>query len=78
MLTSRILPTINQSNEMWASAELLIHKLELRYGYDILTEQNLSNLSQWGVDEMQASSWGYFQWLDNGGSDVFYLILYAY
>ncbi len=53
ILTSRILPAVKHSNELWTSAELMIHNFELRYGLDILTQQNLRNLGEWGVNEMQ-------------------------
>lgn len=53
ILTSRILPAIKQSNALWASAELMIHNLEKRYGFDVLTQQNLRNLGEWGVNEIQ-------------------------
>lgn len=53
ILTSRILPAVKHSNELWASAELLIHNFEQKYGFDILTQQNIRNLGEWGVNEMQ-------------------------
>jgi predicted PurR-regulated permease PerM len=53
ILTSRILPAIKQPNELWASAELMIHNLEKRYGLEVLTQQNLRNLGEWGVNEIQ-------------------------
>ena len=53
ILTSRILPAVKHSTELWASAELMIHNFEQRYGFDILTQQNLRNLGEWGVNEMQ-------------------------
>jgi predicted PurR-regulated permease PerM len=53
ILTSRILPAVKHSNEIWATAEQWIHDLELRYGLNILTKENLRNLGEWGVTEMQ-------------------------
>ncbi len=53
ILSSRILPAIKHSNEVWASVESLIHNLEQQYGFIILSEQNLKNLGEWGMVEMQ-------------------------
>jgi predicted PurR-regulated permease PerM len=53
ILTSRILPAVKHSNELWASAETWIHTMEQKYGFDVLTQQNIRNLGQWGVNEMQ-------------------------
>lgn len=53
ILTSRIFPAIKHSDELWASAESLIHNIEERYGIIILSEQNLRNLGDWGITEMQ-------------------------
>lgn len=53
ILSSRILPAIKQSDEVWASAQSLIHHMEERFGFIILSEQNLRNLGEWGMTEMQ-------------------------
>ena len=53
ILTSRILPALKHSNEIRASAEQFIHKLEERYGFDILTQENIQNFGEWVVNEMQ-------------------------
>ena len=53
ILVSRIFPAIKHSDELWASAESLIHNMEARYGIVILTEQNLRSLGDWGITEMQ-------------------------
>lgn len=53
VLSSRILPAMKHSNEVWASVQSLIHNLEQQYGFIILSEQNLRNVGEWGMTEMQ-------------------------
>jgi predicted PurR-regulated permease PerM len=53
ILTSRILPAVKHSNELWTAAELMIHNVEQKYGINILTQQNIRNLGEWGVNELQ-------------------------
>jgi predicted PurR-regulated permease PerM len=53
ILTAKILPTIQQSKDIWASVEQMIHSFELRYNIDILTQENLQNLGDWAVKEGQ-------------------------
>ena len=53
IFTSRIIPTLKRSNDIWASAEQAIQKLETQFGFSILTPENLRNLGEWGVNEMQ-------------------------
>lgn len=53
IFTSRIIPTLKRSNDIWASAEQAIQKLETQFGISILTPENLRNLGEWGVNEMQ-------------------------
>ncbi len=53
ILSSRILPEIKHSNDVWASVQSLIHNLEQQYGFIILNEKNLHNLGEWGMTEMQ-------------------------
>lgn len=53
ILTSRILPAVKESNKLWTAAESIIQNLEQRYGVEILTQENLRNLGEWGVNEMQ-------------------------
>jgi predicted PurR-regulated permease PerM len=53
ILTSRILPAMKHSTEVWASTEQWLHSLEQKYGVDILTQANLKNIGEWGVTELQ-------------------------
>jgi predicted PurR-regulated permease PerM len=53
ILSSRILPAVKHSNELWSSVVFQIHNLEDRFGFIILSEQNIQNLSDWGKYEMQ-------------------------
>ncbi len=52
-LSTRILPTIKRSNDIWASFEKAIQNLEEKYNIHILTQENLRNLGEWGMAEMQ-------------------------
>lgn len=74
ILTSRILPAMKHSNELWATAELWIHSMEQRYGFDVLTQENLRNLSEWGVTEMQQFVGATFNGMITGV--VMYFILF--
>lgn len=60
MLTARILPTIQQSNDIWHSVEAAVQKLEQRFDIQILTQKNLSSLGQWGIAEVQKLIGGTF------------------
>ncbi len=53
ILSSRVFPAVRQSDKLWTSAESLIHRLELQFGFTVLSEENLRNLGEWGVGEMQ-------------------------
>ncbi|MBL7814674.1 MAG: AI-2E family transporter [Saprospiraceae bacterium] len=53
ILTSRIIPTIKRSSDIWHSLETVIQNLEEKYNIHILTQENLRNLGEWGVSEMQ-------------------------
>ena len=53
VLTSRIIPTIKRSNDIWLPVEQYIQKIEDQYGVHILTQDNIRNIGEWGVNEMQ-------------------------
>ena len=53
ILSSRIIPTIQHSNDIWAKFELSVQTLEEKYNIHILTQENIRNLGEWGVSEMQ-------------------------
>lgn len=60
MLTARILPTIQQSNDIWHSVEAAVQKFEQQFDIQILTQKNLSSLGQWGIAEVQKLIGGTF------------------
>lgn len=53
ILSSRIIPTIRHSNDIWPKFEQSIQSLEEKYNIHILTQENIRNLGEWGVAEMQ-------------------------
>lgn len=53
VLTARILPAIKRSNDIWASVEQSIQRIEEQYSIHILTQDNLKNIGEWGVSELQ-------------------------
>ncbi len=53
ILSSRILPTIKRSNDIWATIEKTVQSLEEKYSIHILTKENLNSLGEWGMAEMQ-------------------------
>ena len=53
IMTSQIIPTIKNSSDIWLKVENAIQAIEQKYNIDILTQENLKNLGEWGVNEMQ-------------------------
>lgn len=53
ILTVRIIPAIKRSNDIWLPVEQSIQKIEEQYGIHILTQENLRNIGEWGVNELQ-------------------------
>lgn len=53
ILTSQILPYLEQSGQLWSSLEEWIHRMELKYHFDVLTRENMENLGKWGLQEMR-------------------------
>ena len=53
ILSSRIIPTIQRSNDIWTKFEQSVQTLEEKYNIHILTQENIRNLGEWGVSEMQ-------------------------
>ncbi|MBK9723080.1 MAG: AI-2E family transporter [Saprospiraceae bacterium] len=53
ILTSKILPYIEQSKNLWQSLETWVHTLEVKYQVTIITKDNLENLGKWGVQELR-------------------------
>jgi predicted PurR-regulated permease PerM len=53
ILSSRIIPTIKRSNDIWATVEKTVQSLEEKYNIHILTQENIRNLGDWGITEVQ-------------------------
>jgi predicted PurR-regulated permease PerM len=53
MLTKEILPNIQKMPQIWQSVEVFVHNLEQQYGIEILTQENLRSLANWGSSEAQ-------------------------
>jgi predicted PurR-regulated permease PerM len=53
MLSSEILPAIQKTPQLWQSVEVFVHNLEQKYGIEILTQENLRSLADWGSREAQ-------------------------
>ena len=53
ILTSRLVPALKNSNEIWATIEKTVQDIEKKYDVSILTQENLRNLGEWGVNETQ-------------------------
>ncbi len=53
IMTSKILPAVKNSNQIWETVEQNIQKIEDKYSVHILTQDNLRNIGEWGVNEMQ-------------------------
>lgn len=63
MLTARILPTIQHSNDVWLSIEKVVQQFEQQFNIEILTQKNMSSLRQWGIAEVQKLIGGTFNGL---------------
>ena len=53
LLSSRIKPAMEHSNDIWGSFEKGIKKIEDQLNISILTQDNIKSLSDWGINEMQ-------------------------
>lgn len=53
ILTSRILPAMKNSPEIWTTVEHKIQEWENKYNIHVLTQENLKNIGEWGVNELQ-------------------------
>ena len=53
LLSSRIKPAMEHSNDIWGSFEKGIKKIEDQLNISILTQDNIKSLSDWGISEMQ-------------------------
>jgi predicted PurR-regulated permease PerM len=52
ILTSKILPALRNYNVIIPKIEGMVKGLEQKYGFDILTEENLKHLGEWSVNEV--------------------------
>jgi predicted PurR-regulated permease PerM len=51
MLSARIIPKINNSNDIWGAVEQFVHELEARYQVEILTQEHIGNLGDFILRE---------------------------
>jgi predicted PurR-regulated permease PerM len=52
ILTSKILPALKNYNQIIPKIQEMVKGLEQKYGFDILTEDNLKHLGEWSVNEV--------------------------
>ena len=52
ILTSKILPALKNYNVFIPKIQEMVKGLEQKYGFDILTEENLKHLGEWSVNEV--------------------------
>lgn len=53
LVSLRVKPAIEQSDDIWSSLEIGIKKIEDQLNISILTQENIKSLSNWGMNEMQ-------------------------
>ena len=52
ILTSKILPALKNYNQIIPKIQEMVKGLEQKYGFDVLTEENLKHLGEWSVNEV--------------------------
>jgi predicted PurR-regulated permease PerM len=52
ILTSKILPALKNYNEIIPKVQSMVKGLEQKYGFDVLTEENLKHFGEWSVNEI--------------------------
>ena len=53
IFSSRILPFLKYSDELWILTQKWIHNFETLYGFSLLTEQNLTQIEEWVKLQLQ-------------------------